>query len=158
MLIKAGKEKEGIAALKAFLERQPSSAESEEARKMIANPKLAGEPFARSFKVKSTAGEELSLEKFKGKVVLLDFWAAWCGPCRVEMPEVKRIWKKDSSEPIRGCRSESGLEPRALSWMKQEVFRGRSTMPASDGAILSPLYGVKASAYDLRTRMELIRG
>lgn len=97
-LIKAGREKEGLAALKTFVEREPSSAEAEDARKMIANPKLAGEPFARAFKVRSTAGEELSLEKFKGMVVLLDFWAAWCGPCRIEMPEVKKIWKKYSSD------------------------------------------------------------
>jgi len=48
--------------------------------------------------VTSSAGEELSLEKLKGKVVLLDFWASWCGPCRAEMPQVKRIWKKYSGD------------------------------------------------------------
>jgi thiol-disulfide isomerase/thioredoxin len=97
-LIKAGKEKEGVAALKTYIEREPSTADAEEARRLIANPKLAGEAVARAFKVKSNAGDELSLEKFKGKVVLLDFWASWCAPCRIEMPEVKKIWKKYGGE------------------------------------------------------------
>lgn len=97
-LIKAGREEEGVAALKTYLEREPSAADAEDARSMIANPKLAGEPFARGFRVKSTAGDELSLDKLKGKVVLLDFWAVWCGPCRVEMPEVRKIWKKYSGQ------------------------------------------------------------
>lgn len=46
------------------------------------------------FSVKDTAGKTLSLEKYDGKVVLLDFWASWCMPCRVEMPNVIRIYKK----------------------------------------------------------------
>jgi Tfp pilus assembly protein PilF/peroxiredoxin len=97
-LIKAGREEEGVAALKTYLEREPSAADANDARRMIANPKLVGEAFARGFKVKSTVGDDLSLDKFKGKVVLLDFWAVWCGPCRVEMPEVRKIWKKYSGD------------------------------------------------------------
>jgi thiol-disulfide isomerase/thioredoxin len=65
---------------------------------VIANPKLATERFAMPFKVLAASGEELSLDKFKGKIVLLDFWASWCGPCRAEMPEVKRLWKKYQNE------------------------------------------------------------
>lgn len=46
------------------------------------------------FEVKDTEGNVINLEKYKGKVVLLDFWATWCGPCRVDMPNVVSLYKK----------------------------------------------------------------
>ena len=49
---------------------------------------------APDFQVKALDGEPLSLEKYRGKVILLDFWAAWCGPCLAEMPNIKRVYKK----------------------------------------------------------------
>lgn len=93
-LIKAGREEEGVAALKTYLEVNPSASDASAVRAIIANPKLAGVTFAPVFKVTSRTGDELSLEKLKGKIVLLDFWATWCVPCLVEMPNVKKMWKK----------------------------------------------------------------
>ncbi len=41
-----------------------------------------------------TEANEMSLEDFKGKGVVLNFWATWCGPCREEMPLFEEVWKK----------------------------------------------------------------
>jgi tetratricopeptide (TPR) repeat protein len=97
-LIKSGKEQEGIAALKKFLELAPEANEAAQARAVIVNTKMVDAKVAPSFVVKSHTGEELSLEKLRGKIVLLDFWASWCGPCRVDMPEVRKIWKTYASD------------------------------------------------------------
>ena len=53
----------------------------------------AGGP-AAAFSLKSRTGGEVSLSSLKGKVVLINFWATWCGPCRKEMPLLEQIQKK----------------------------------------------------------------
>ncbi len=53
--------------------------------------KAEGGAAQAQFTGKSIKGEYLSLEDYRGKVVLLNIWATWCGPCRQELPELRRL-------------------------------------------------------------------
>ncbi|MBV9696654.1 MAG: TlpA family protein disulfide reductase, partial [Gammaproteobacteria bacterium] len=61
----------------------------------LALPALAGTGGpAPQFTLGSRDGKEVSLTQFHGQVVMLNFWASWCGPCRQEMPLLEGIYKK----------------------------------------------------------------
>lgn len=46
-----------------------------------------------NFTLKDIAGKDVRLSKYKGQVVLLNFWATWCGPCRVEIPSLTALYR-----------------------------------------------------------------
>ncbi|HWC77941.1 MAG TPA: TlpA disulfide reductase family protein [Blastocatellia bacterium] len=55
---------------------------------------------APAFEVKDLKGKRVRVSDFKGKVVLLNFWATWCAPCRAEMPELVRMQKEYQSKGL----------------------------------------------------------
>lgn len=55
---------------------------------------------AENFTLTNLAGEEVSLEELRGQVVLLNFWATWCGPCRIEMPALEQLYQEFAEEGL----------------------------------------------------------
>jgi peroxiredoxin len=64
---------------------------------MLATPSFAGEDLpvdAPQFSLPSLDGRELTLNDYQGKHLLVNFWATWCGPCKVEMPSLELLYRK----------------------------------------------------------------
>jgi thiol-disulfide isomerase/thioredoxin len=61
---------------------------------------LTDKEFAYSFMVKDLEGESFSFDQYKGKVVFINLWATWCGPCRTEMPGIQKLYEAVGSDDI----------------------------------------------------------
>jgi len=64
---------------------------------ILATPSFAGEDLpvsAPQFTLPSLDGHELALNDYQGKYLLVNFWATWCGPCKVEMPSLESLYRK----------------------------------------------------------------
>jgi len=75
---------------------------------------------APAFTLQSVDGKAVSLAQYKGDVVMINFWASWCGPCRQEMPLLDSIYKqyKDMGFVLLGVNVEPDSH-NANAWLKK---------------------------------------
>lgn len=105
---------------------------------------------APDFEFQTLKGKEFKLSDFRGKLVLLDFWASWCGPCRKEMPNVVEAYQKYKSENFKSGKNlviiSVSLDQDVNAW--KEVIKSDKmewplhTLDASQK--ISNLYGVSS--------------
>ena len=78
-----------------------------------ASPSAANRPLAPDFTLPQPNGQDLRLSSYRGKVVLLDFWATWCYPCREEIPHLVELQQKygDRGLQIIGVSLDDSAEP-----------------------------------------------
>jgi thiol-disulfide isomerase/thioredoxin len=58
------------------------------------------ESFDYGFTLKNLKGEVVNMEEMKGKVIFLNLWATWCGPCRVEMPSIESLYNSVDKDKV----------------------------------------------------------
>ena len=64
------------------------------------DPELSTHRMAPPFTVSALDGSKFNLDAMGGRVVLIDFWATWCGPCNAELPHMKKIAKDFAGQPL----------------------------------------------------------
>ncbi len=64
------------------------------------NPALARAQMAPPFTVTTAEGKQFTLDDMGGRVVLVDFWATWCGPCNEELPHIQKIAQEFAGQPF----------------------------------------------------------
>jgi thiol-disulfide isomerase/thioredoxin len=98
------------------------------------------------FEVKTVEGRPLRLADFRGKYVLLDFWATWCGPCLGETPNLKAAYAAYGGDPrfaIIGLSLDKGVAaPKDYARQNEIKWTQGFLGPSSESAV-TPLYGVE---------------
>ncbi len=98
---------------------------------------------APNFKLKSLDGEMVELKSLRGKIVVIDFWATWCPPCRITLPLMNKIYEKTRGKDVEVF----GISTDRISSEKVKEFvkKNKISMP-----ILHDRNGTVSRKYGIR--------
>lgn len=111
--------------------------EKQRVLRYISEPELARARMAPPFAVTTIDGQHVSLDDLQGKVVLLDFWATWCEPCREALPHMREIAKKFEGQPL--VVLSVSLDSDEQKWKDFVAKNGMSWLNYRDGGFTGPV-------------------
>ena len=100
-------------------------------------------PLAPNFTLRSLDGETVELSSLRGDVVVIDFWATWCPPCRITLPLVNKVYKETRGENVKVF----GISTDRVSSAKVRDFLQQNNMELP---VLHDRDGTVARAYGVR--------
>lgn len=129
-----------------FVKMRPEDdPDRQRALRFIDQPDLARARMAPAFAVTTTDGQRIAMDDLTGKVVLLDFWATWCAPCREALPHIRELARKFQGQPL--VILSVSLDSDEQKW-KEFVAKNEMTWPQyRDGGFTGPIakmFGVDA--------------
>jgi peroxiredoxin len=99
-----------------------------------------GQP-AADFTLRDLAGTEIQLKSLRGQVVLLNFWASWCGPCRLEMPVIEKLHHEFKDKGLQVF----GINDEDVETIREYLSEFEYTFPTlvDEGQQVARLYRVR---------------
>jgi thiol-disulfide isomerase/thioredoxin len=140
-----------IARFQAYLKLAgPNDLNYTRVQRLIERPEMARSRLAPNFRVTTLDGKTITLESLAGKVVLIDFWAMWCPPCRRALPHLQKIAQEFAGQSF--VLLSISLDPDEASW-RGYTARNHMTWPqyrdgGFDGAIAT-LFAVRGIPYTI---------
>jgi peroxiredoxin len=98
---------------------------------------------APDFVVTTLDGREVRLSDYRGHVVFLNFWATWCGPCKVEMPAMDRLYREYRRQGFSILAVSTDPEGPAVTRPFREALGLSFTIAHDPDAVVMRLYGVR---------------
>lgn len=116
----------------------------ERAQRFLENLELARATMAPPFSLTTLDGQHISMDELAGKVVLIDFWATWCGPCRAALPHIAKIAREFAGQPL--VVLSISLDSDEAKWKDFVAKNGMTWLQYRDGGsgAIANEFGVRA--------------
>jgi thiol-disulfide isomerase/thioredoxin len=92
-----------------------------------------GESFNYDFVLKDINGTQINFDQYKGKVIFLNLWATWCGPCRAEMANIQKLYDNINHEKIQFVMlsiDKAENKSKVISYLRDRSFTFPAFMPS----------------------------